>query len=277
MEIQPVFSTFEKEYQDDSKKKIVPCVKMTLPNPKNYRLGTLVTNLFLSYPPHQYTLNFDKTDVLDDTYFMIEVLKREEDLKFNLDHLDEDFTPDYDFKTETVDIPNFCFVRDYKIWLFINFMLSYKPPNEYTFNYHTEELDKSTIIFSIEVNKRFYDQDDRVGGLLHQNESNRFYDQVSTELKDLIRPIHKDGLIFYQSTDPNKKYTVYNNGEWIDFGDKDVKHFHDKIGLYKKLDHNDERLRNLFLEKMKKIKNKNGIPFCDNPMCSLYYSLRYLW
>lgn len=76
---------------------------------------------------------------------------------------------------------------------------------------------------------------------------------------------------FKRSTKLNKKYMVITpKGRTIHFGDKRYQHYHDKIGLYKHLDHNDSKRRALYRQRHKKDK-------INDPEYPGYYSWRYLW
>jgi hypothetical protein len=85
----------------------------------------------------------------------------------------------------------------------------------------------------------------------------------------------------FKSTAKNKKYSVYvmKNGKkkLIHFGDKRYKHFKDKIGLYKNLDHNDKERRDRYLKRAKGIKNKEGKITWKDKNSANYYAVKYLW
>lgn len=78
----------------------------------------------------------------------------------------------------------------------------------------------------------------------------------------------KDGITFTRSPRKNKKYmALYNDGKIIHFGDSRYQHYHDKIGLYSYLDHNDENRKRLYKARHK-VKSKRSAG---------YLSMHYLW
>lgn len=85
----------------------------------------------------------------------------------------------------------------------------------------------------------------------------------------------------FKSTAKNKKYSVYvmKNGKkkLIHFGQLPYKHFKDKIGLYKNLDHNDKERRDRYLKRAKGIKNKEGKITWKDKNSANYYAVKYLW
>ena len=55
---------------------------------------------------------------------------------------------------------------------------------------------------------------------------------------------------FKVSTRKNKKYDVYKNGKYLlSFGDSRYQHYHDKLGYYRHLDHNDEERRERYYKR----------------------------
>lgn len=68
--------------------------------------------------------------------------------------------------------------------------------------------------------------------------------------------LFKDYLIFV-SDKPLKKYYALVNGKKIYFGDSRYQHYHDKLGYYKDLDHNDNKRRRLYYARHGK-KTKKG-------------------
>jgi hypothetical protein len=73
----------------------------------------------------------------------------------------------------------------------------------------------------------------------------------------------------------NKKYAAIiqnkktNRNKTINFGDKRYQHFHDKIGDYSNLDHNDPKRRANY----KARHSANSF----EPYSANYFSLKYLW
>lgn len=102
-------------------------------------------------------------------------------------------------------------------------------------------------------------------------------------------PLDKDGKpILYKpfkgkTTPTNKKYSVYvktntkKGYKTIHFGDSRYKHFKDKLGYYKHLDHNDEKRRQQYLARAKGIKNKKGELTWKDKNSPNYYAVKYLW
>jgi hypothetical protein len=82
-------------------------------------------------------------------------------------------------------------------------------------------------------------------------------------------------MIKFEEGKGNKKYNalIYDNLgnliKKIPFGDRRYQQFHDTIGLYKHLDHNDERRR---LNYQKRHKNDKL-----NELSPGYFSYYYLW
>ena len=85
----------------------------------------------------------------------------------------------------------------------------------------------------------------------------------------------------FKSKAKNKKYSVYvmrdGKKKLIHFGDVRYKHFKDKLGSYKNLDHNDQKRRNNYLSRAKGIKNKQGQLTWKNKNYANYYAIKYLW
>lgn len=82
------------------------------------------------------------------------------------------------------------------------------------------------------------------------------------------------GYDVLKSTRKNKKYDVFKNEKYIlSFGALGMKHFKDKIGLYKNLDHNDEQRKLNFKSRFRKLFEKNK----NNPESAIYWSWKYLW
>ena len=73
------------------------------------------------------------------------------------------------------------------------------------------------------------------------------------------------------STRQNKKYDVYKDDKYItSFGDKRYQHYHDKIGHFRHLDHNNNKRRQLY-----RIRHKGDN--INDPNYAGYWSWNYLW
>lgn len=80
-----------------------------------------------------------------------------------------------------------------------------------------------------------------------------------------------NGYTIKISTRKNKKYDVYKNGKFItSFGDTRYEHFHDKIGYYSKLNHNDKMRRDNY-------KKRHQHDNINNPNFAGFWSYHYLW
>lgn len=74
---------------------------------------------------------------------------------------------------------------------------------------------------------------------------------------------------FKKSTRKNKKYDVFKKGKYLlSFGDRRYQQFFDKIGLYKHLNHNDKKRKELYYKRhgFKALK--------DTPK---WFAHKYLW
>lgn len=82
--------------------------------------------------------------------------------------------------------------------------------------------------------------------------------------------IEKDGYLFRRSTRRFKKYDVFTKDmKYItSFGDIRYQSYKDAVGLYKKLDHGDERRRERYYQRHGKTAKKNT---------AKYFSHKYLW
>lgn len=76
----------------------------------------------------------------------------------------------------------------------------------------------------------------------------------------------------FVSTSAAKKYSVYvmKNGRrrLIHFGQKGYQQYHDKLGHYSNLDHNDKKRRDLYYKRHGQTTDKSS---------AKYYSHKYLW
>lgn len=79
-----------------------------------------------------------------------------------------------------------------------------------------------------------------------------------------------DGLIFDSDTGNNKKYKVRYDGKLIYFGDKRYQQYHDKIGHYSNLDHEDK-------DRRQRYRNRHKNDKINDPTHAGYYSYWYLW
>jgi hypothetical protein len=94
---------------------------------------------------------------------------------------------------------------------------------------------------------------------------------------------HKIHKPFFDSriTPSNKKYSVYviknKKPRLIHFGDRNMEHYHDKIGRWSSLNHNDKERRKRYLARAMGIKNKSGRYTYKDINSANYYSVNYLW
>jgi hypothetical protein len=93
------------------------------------------------------------------------------------------------------------------------------------------------------------------------------------ETKTLYKP--------FKSKLSGKKYSVYvmrnNKKVLIHFGDSNMQHFKDKLGVWSKLDHNDKQRRKNFLTRTAGITNKQGEKTANNKNYANYWARRILW
>tara|TARA_R100001463_G_scaffold22320_1_gene53504 strand:+ start:3378 stop:3614 length:237 start_codon:yes stop_codon:yes gene_type:complete len=71
-----------------------------------------------------------------------------------------------------------------------------------------------------------------------------------------------------KSTRKNKKYMIKTDKGIVHFGDNRYNQFKDKIGLYRDLDHNDKKRRDLYYKRHGKSAKKDS---------AKYFSHKYLW
>jgi len=83
---------------------------------------------------------------------------------------------------------------------------------------------------------------------------------------------------FKKSTRKDKKYMVLYDNKWIHFGDINYSQFHDSaLGLYKNMDHNDNKRRIQYKQRASKIKDKSGrLTYLDKSSPN-YWAYHYLW
>jgi hypothetical protein len=82
---------------------------------------------------------------------------------------------------------------------------------------------------------------------------------------------------FTISTNPNKKYDIVVNGKKISFGSRTYQHYHDKIGMYSSLDHNDPIRRQAYRNRHSKILLADGRPAYKVKYTPAWFSWNYLW
>jgi hypothetical protein len=91
---------------------------------------------------------------------------------------------------------------------------------------------------------------------------------------------------FTISTNPNKKYDIIVNGSGpdrphgpkkISFGSRKHQHYHDKIGMYSSLDHNDPIRRQAYRNRHSKILLADGRPAYKVRYTPAWFSWNYLW
>ena len=71
------------------------------------------------------------------------------------------------------------------------------------------------------------------------------------------------------STRKNKKYDVYKNNKFlVSFGDKRYAQYHDQLGVYSHLDHNDSKRRENYYKRFGKKAQY---------LSAKYFSHKYLW
>ena len=79
-------------------------------------------------------------------------------------------------------------------------------------------------------------------------------------------------VVFQRSTTKNKKYdAILADGTRVPFGDTRYQHYHDKIGLYRHLDHNDPKRRENF-------RRRHGAQgFHQRKNSPAFFAWNYLW
>ena len=88
-------------------------------------------------------------------------------------------------------------------------------------------------------------------------------------------------VTFEKGTYPHKYKAVVTlaNGQTktVPFGHQKYQHYHDKIGLYSRLDHNDPERRRRYRQRHSAIKLKNGKRAIDVKYSPAWFSYHYLW
>ena len=83
---------------------------------------------------------------------------------------------------------------------------------------------------------------------------------------------------FALSSRKTKKYMVITpSNNIVHFGDRRYQQFHDKLGAYSHLDHNDPERRQRYLKRAKGIRNKDGKLTWKDKESANYYAVKYLW
>ncbi len=82
---------------------------------------------------------------------------------------------------------------------------------------------------------------------------------------------------YEKSNRKNKKLMVKVGNKIIHFGDSRMQQFKDKTGIYKKLDHGDEKRKKNYLSRARGIKDKSGNLTYKNPLSPNYHSIKILW
>jgi hypothetical protein len=75
----------------------------------------------------------------------------------------------------------------------------------------------------------------------------------------------------------NYKYTAIIKDKKVNFGDKRYEHYHDKIGLYSHLDHNDKKRRASYRKRHSAILTKDGKKAISIKYSPAWFSYKYLW
>jgi hypothetical protein len=83
--------------------------------------------------------------------------------------------------------------------------------------------------------------------------------------------------VYEKSTLKNKKLMTKVDGKTIHFGNPQYEHYRDKTGIWKELDHNDEKRRKNYLSRSGGIKDKSGKLTKDDPSSPNYHARLILW
>ena len=75
----------------------------------------------------------------------------------------------------------------------------------------------------------------------------------------------------------NYKYTAIIGTRRVNFGDKRYQHYHDKIGTYSSLNHNDKRRRANYRKRHSAIIKKDGRRAVAVKYSPSWFSYHYLW
>ena len=82
---------------------------------------------------------------------------------------------------------------------------------------------------------------------------------------------------YEKSSRKDKKLMTVVDGVTVNFGNPSYKHFKDKTGIWKSLDHNDKKRRKNYLTRSAGIKDCKGKLTKDNPLSPNYHARRILW
>ena len=86
---------------------------------------------------------------------------------------------------------------------------------------------------------------------------------------------------FRKSSTKNAKYDaiISDSGKirYVPFGDNRYQHYHDRIGLYSNLNHNDLKRRDEYRKRHSAIKTKDGKLAYQQLYSPAYFSFYYLW
>ncbi len=82
---------------------------------------------------------------------------------------------------------------------------------------------------------------------------------------------------YEKSSRKDKKLMVIVNGKKIHFGNVNYKHYKDKTGIWKELDHLDPKRRKNYLTRSGGIKNKEGKLTKDIETSPNYHARKILW
>lgn len=75
-----------------------------------------------------------------------------------------------------------------------------------------------------------------------------------------------------------KKYVaILSNGKRVPFGDRRYQHYHDKIGKWSSLDHNDKKRRWRYRRRHGALKCKDGRSCVDVKYSPAWFAWHYLW
>lgn len=83
--------------------------------------------------------------------------------------------------------------------------------------------------------------------------------------------------IRFETGPGNHKYTAIIGDKRVNFGDKRYQQYHDKIGSYSHLDHNDKQRRANYRKRHTAITNKSGARATSVKYSPAWFSLKYLW
>ena len=82
---------------------------------------------------------------------------------------------------------------------------------------------------------------------------------------------------YEKSSRKDKKLMTMVDGKRVHFGNPKYKHWKDKTGIWKSMDHNDKERRKNYLTRSAGIKDKDGKLTKDNPSSPNYHARKILW